>query len=103
MGEIPIIHINNEGDEEKYLNTHRFKIHHRILEEVERAIDNNIDNITIYKIVNHISDYTVVLSVNKDNWRESLDKCKNYFEGIEEYEACEKIKNIEKKLADGNI
>ena len=50
------------------LKTNRFKIHTRILDEVERGIENNIDNITIFKIVNHISDYTVVLTVNKDNW-----------------------------------
>ena len=102
MGDI-IIHINKEGDEEKYLKTNRFKIHTRILEEVERGIENNIDNITIFKIVNHISDYTVVLTVNKDNWVESLNKCKKYFEEIEEYEACEKIKELEKKLKDGDI
>jgi len=103
MGDIPIIHINQEGDEEKYLHTHRFKIHTRILEEVERGIENNIESITLFKIVNHINDYTVVMTVTKENWKESLNKCKKYFEKIEEYEACEKIKELEKKLTNGDI
>jgi len=103
MGDIPTIHINQEGDEEKYLHTHRFKIHTRILEGVERGIENNIESITLFKIVNHLNDYTVVMTVTKENWKESLNKCKKYFEKIEEYEACEKIKELEKKLTDGDI
>ena len=103
MGDIPTIHITNEGEESDYLAKHRFEIHSRILEGVERGVNEGIDNILLFKIINHVDNYTVILSVTKESWGESLEKCKNYFQQVEEYEACERVRILEEKNKNGDI
>ena len=103
MEDIPVIHIYNEDDEERYIYENRFKIHSRILKGVESAIKNNDNNIVLFKIINHMSNYTVMMTVSKDNWEESLDKCMKFFIKEEEYEYCEKIKTLQGMIKNGNI
>jgi len=103
MSDIPTIHITNEEEEDDYLTKYRFEIHSRILEGVERGINEGIDNILLFKIINHVDNYTMVLTVTKENWLESLKKCENYFKDIEEYEFCERIKILEDKIKNGDI
>jgi len=103
MKDIPTIHINNEGDEGDYLTKHRFDIHSRILDGVEQGINEGIENILLFKIINHVDNYTVILTVTKDSWGDSLEKCKTYFQEIEEYEACERVRILEEKIKNGDI
>ncbi len=103
MGDIPTIHITNEGEEADYLSQHRFEIHSRILDGVEKGMREGIDNLLLFKIINHIDNYTVVLTVTKENWGDSLAKCKTYFQEVEEYEACERVRILEEKIKNGDI
>ncbi len=103
MSDIPTIHIRNEDEGDDYLSKYRFEIHSRILEGVERGMNEGIDNILLFKIVNHVDDYTVILTVTKQNWVESLEKCKTYFQQMEEYESCERVRILEEKIKNGDI
>lgn len=103
MGDIPTIHITNEGEEKDYLSKHRFEIHSRILEGIEKGVGEDIETLVLFKIINHVEDYTVILTVTKEKWLDSLEKCKAYFEEIEEYEYCERIKVLKEKIKNGDI
>jgi hypothetical protein len=49
-----------------------------------------------------IDDYnnksTLILENAGDNWSKSLGKAMEYFEGLEEYETCDMIKQIKQNI-----
>jgi len=45
----------------------------------------------------------MVLMVDKENWGESLEKCIKYFVSIEDYEMCDTVEKLRKKIKNGNI
>ena len=55
MSEIPVIYINSEEDEEKYLKEYKFSIHQKILKSVEKSFKDNIDSIELFQIVNRLN------------------------------------------------
>ena len=102
MSHLPVIIIETEEEEDTYLNKNREYIHVKILENVEFAYENNIENIELLKIINNFRGFTFILCVNKDSWVDSLEKCLSYFLKYEEYEYCNKINNLIKKIKNGN-
>jgi|ETNvirenome_6_85_1030632.scaffolds.fasta_scaffold08674_4 5-formaminoimidazole-4-carboxamide-1-beta-D-ribofuranosyl 5'-monophosphate synthetase len=100
MGKIPVIHINSEAEEKDYLKNHKTNIHIKIMDTVEFAYDNDVDSIEIVKVVNAYRGVTFVLCVTKENWEDSLNKSLTHFIEQEEYELCDKVHKIIKKITD---
>jgi hypothetical protein len=100
MSKLPTIHINSELEEQKYLQQHKTNLHIKIIETVDFAYDNDIDSIEIVKVINNFRGVTFVLCVTKDNWEDSLTKSLDHFLEVEEYELCDKVHNIIKKISD---
>ena len=46
---VPIIYIENEEEEEKYLSEYKFSIHNKILESVEEAFENDIEVLNYFR------------------------------------------------------
>tara|TARA_B100001769_G_C22112498_1_gene602343 strand:- start:1029 stop:1334 length:306 start_codon:yes stop_codon:yes gene_type:complete len=95
---IPVIYIDNEGDEEKYLLEYKFSIHTKILENVEVAFEKDIERLELFQVVNNFRGFTFVVMVEKTSWIGSLTKCLNFYEATEEYELCERTKKLIDKI-----
>ena len=100
MEDIPILYIT---EEDLTLGEYRFDIHCLVLEGVERGVEFDKDNISLLRIINKSDGYSVVLTVTKKTWLNSLEKCKNYFMEVEEYEYCERVRILEEKIKNGDI
>tara|TARA_B100001287_G_scaffold14081_1_gene10604 strand:+ start:512 stop:817 length:306 start_codon:yes stop_codon:yes gene_type:complete len=100
MEKIPVIHINSELEEQEYLQNHKTNLHIKIMETVDFAYDNDVESIEIVKVVNNYRKVTFILCVTKDNWEDSLNKCLTHFIDQEEYELCDKVHKIIKKISD---
>ena len=98
MEELEEIVINTEEDELTVLGDNRTEIHLRLIASIEKSIEENIESIEILKIVNNYRGYIMILKVEKKNWKDSLLKSLSYFEEVQEYEVCSKIKKILEKL-----
>jgi len=99
MSKLPTIHINTESEEQDYLKNHKTNLHIKIVETVDFAYDNDIDSIEVVKVVNNFRDVTFVLCVTKDNWEDSLNKSLSHFIEEEEYELCDDVHKILKKIS----
>jgi len=100
MGKLPVIHINSESEEQDYLKNHKTNLHIKIMDTVDFAYDNDVDSIEIVKVVNTYRGVTFVLCVTKENWEDSLNKSLTHFIEQEEYELCDKVHKILKKITD---
>lgn len=98
MEELEEIVINTEEDELTVLGDNRTEIHLRLIASIEKSIEENIESIEILKIVNNYRGYIMILKVEKKNWKDSLLKSLSYFEEVQEYEVCSKIKKTLEKL-----
>jgi hypothetical protein len=98
MEELEEIVINTEEDELTVLGDNRTEIHLRLISSIEKSIEENIESIDILKIVNNYRGYIMILKVEKKNWKDSLLKSLSYFEEVQEYEVCSKIKKTLEKL-----
>ena len=98
MPKLPTIHINSESEEEDYLRNYKTQLHIKIMDTVEFAYDNDVDSIEVVKVINNFRGVTFVLCVIKDNWRDSLNKSLNHFIEEEEYELCDRVHKILKKI-----
>ncbi len=98
MTDIPIIYIDTEEDEEKYLTEYKFSIHTKILESIEKSFDEDIKSIELFQVVNNFRGFTFVVMVDKESWVDSLNKCLSYYLENEEYELCDKTKKLINKI-----
>ena len=90
--------INNEKDELTILVDNKTNIHLKMVSAIEKSYIDDITSMSIMKIINNYRGYTMVLKVEKDNWIESLEKSLNYFADIEDYNKCQEIKILIKKI-----
>lgn len=95
---VPIIYIENEEEEEKYLSEYKFSIHNKILESVEGAFENDIESVEIFQVINNFRGFTFVVMVEKDSWVDSLTKCLNFYKESEEYELCGRTQKLIDKI-----
>ena len=63
MTDIPIIYIDTEEDEEKYLTEYKFSIHTKILESIEKSFDEDIESIELFQVVNNLRGFTFVVHI----------------------------------------
>lgn len=92
---------SNEEDQKNFLLENKWLICSLIVEGVRKSIDDNLESITIFRIINPLDDFIMTTELKKDDWLESLNKCLGYYESIEEYEMCDKIVNLIKEIRNG--
>lgn len=84
---IPILSPNEDLNSKK-------TIYKSLVEGVSEAIKDDKDKIKICEIKNQ----NMYVTVEKKDWKESLDKALEFYIYKEEYEECSKIKNLIDKL-----
>ena len=84
---IPILSFNEKTKQ-------KTKIYRSLVEGVSEAIKENKNKVRICEIKNS----NTYVTVEKKDWKSSLDSALEFYIGIEEYEECSKIKNLIDKL-----
>ena len=85
---IPIFEFNEE------LKSKKHQVYKSLIEGVTEAIKSDKKEIKLCEVKNS----GVFITVEKPEWRESLDSALQYYVDIEEYEKCSKIKDLIDKL-----
>ena len=85
---IPVFDFNEE------LNPKKCQVYKSLIEGVSEAMKDNRDKIRICEIKNS----NVYVTVEKRDWKSSLDKALEFYINKEEYEECSKIKKLIDKL-----
>ena len=85
---IPIFEFNEE------LSPKKHQVYKSLIDGVTEAIKENKKEIKLCE-VKHSGIY---ITVEKTEWKKSLDSALQYYIDIEEYEQCSKIKNLIDKL-----
>ena len=70
------------------------QVYKSLVEGVSEAIKNNKDKIRLCEVKNS----NQFITVEKQNWKSSLDSALQYYIDVEEYEECSKIKDLIDKL-----
>ena len=94
-------YFSNEDDQKNFLLENKWLIHSLIVEGVRKSLDEGLDTIIIFRIINQFNDFVLTTELKKKDWEESLNKCLSYYESIEEYEMCDKIIKLLKTIKDG--
>jgi len=69
-------------------------VYRSLVEGISEAIKNNTNKIKLCEVKNS----NTYITVEKPEWRESLDSALQFYINEEEYEECSKIKNLIDKL-----
>ena len=85
---IPIFEYNEE------LNTKKPQVYKSLVDGVTEAIKTNKDKINLCEVKNT----NVYITVEKSEWKSSLDSALQFYENTEEYEECSIIKNLINRL-----
>ena len=85
---IPIFEYNEE------LSIKKPQVYKSLIEGVTEAIKNNKKEIKLCEVKNS----NVYITVEKSDWKDSLDRALQFYVKREEYEECSKIKNLIDKL-----
>ena len=85
---IPILSFNED------MSTKKPQIYKSLVEGISEAIKDNNSKIELCEVRNS----EVYVTVEKKDWKLSLDKALEFYENKEEYEECSKIKNLIDKL-----
>ena len=85
---IPIFEYNEE------LSSKKTQVYRSLVDGVTEAIKNNKKEIKLCEVKNS----GVFITVEKQEWKKSLDSALQFYIDSEEYEECSKIKNLIDKL-----
>ena len=85
---IPIFEYNEE------LKSSKHKVYKSLIDGVTEAIKNKKETIKLCEVKNS----GIFITVEKEEWKNSLDSALEYYISTEEYEECSKIKNLIEKL-----
>ena len=85
---IPIFEYNEE------LKSSKHKVYKSLIDGVTEAIKNKKETIKLCEVKNS----GIFITVEKEEWKNSLDSALEYYISTEEYEECSKIKNLIDKL-----
>ena len=85
---IPIFEFNEE------LSPKKHQVYKSLIDGVTEAIKENKKEIKLCEVKNS----GIFITVEKENWKDSLDSALQYYIDVEEYEECSKIKNLIDKL-----
>ena len=85
---IPIFEFNEE------LKSKKHQVYKSLIDGVTEAIKNDNREIKLCEVKNS----GIFITVEKPEWKKSLDSALQYYIDIEEYEQCSKIKRLIDKL-----
>ena len=85
---IPIFEFNEE------LNTKKPQVYKSLIDGVTEAIKTNKEIVKLCEVKNT----NIFITVEKPEWKDSLDSALQYYVNKEEYEKCSKIKDLIDKL-----
>ena len=85
---IPIFEYNEE------LKSSKHKVYKSLIDGVTEAIKSNKEEIKLCEVKNS----GIFITVEKEEWKNSLDSALEYYISTEEYEECSKIKKLIDKL-----
>ena len=85
---IPIFEYNEE------LKSSKHKVYKSLIDGVTEAIKNKKETIKLCEVKNS----GIFITVEKEEWKNSLDSALEYYISTEEYEECSKIKDLINKL-----
>ena len=85
---IPIFEFNKE------LSSKKHQVYKSLIEGVSEAIKSNKKEVKLCEVKNS----NTYITVEKENWKNSLDSALQFYINTEEYEQCSKIKNLLDKL-----
>ena len=85
---IPIFEYNEE------LKSSKHKVYKSLIDGVTEAIKNKKETIKLCEVKNS----GIFITVEKEEWKNSLDSALEYYISTEEYEECSKIKKLINKL-----
>ena len=85
---IPILSFNEE------LSSKKTQVYKSLIEGVSEAIKNNKDKVRLCEVKNS----NTYITVEKQDWKDSLDRALQFYVKREEYEECSKIKKLIDKL-----
>ena len=81
---------------QKYLKDKR-EIYTQIITAIDAAIEADAGKILIKQI--SLMDSVVDAFANREDWPNCLEKARSFFESMEDYEACQRCKDLLKKLS----
>ena len=89
-----MLNIGFDNDEEaaEFLRTSKSFIFHKTIKGIEEAIENDTDIVSVANLI--VKDRVIVLRVEKPKWVEHLLLALEYFESVEDYEMCGKVKDL---------
>ena len=85
---IPIFEFNEE------LSSKKPQVYKSLIDGVTEAIKTNKEIVKLCEVKNT----NIFITVEKPEWKNSLDSALQYYINTEEYEECSKIKNLINKL-----
>ena len=85
---IPILAYNDE------LSSKKHQVYKSLIEGVSEAIKTNKKEIKLCEVKNS----NLYITVEKPEWKKSLDSALQFYIDIEEYEKCSKIKKLIERL-----
>lgn len=92
----------NSEDIKDFLKNNKWLIHSLILDAIKKSKEEQLESIVVFRIINPITDFTMINKLDRGNWVKSLNKCLNYYEFVEEYEKCEEITKLINEIKDDN-
>ena len=85
---IPIFEYNEE------LKSSKHQVYKSLIDGVSEAIKNNKTEVKLCEVKNS----NIFITVEKQEWKNSLDSALQYYINTEEYEQCSKIKDLIEKI-----
>jgi hypothetical protein len=81
---------------QNYLKDKR-EIYNQIVLAIEESLEKGETRILLKQIT--LMDTTVDAFANKEEWPNCLEKARNFFESMEDYESCQRCKNLLSKIS----
>lgn len=94
FSEIPNIPVLDEQEAEVFFEENQSLVYTRILQAVEEGVITKKNIIRLFEL-DGTGEY---LTSNKEDWKEGLYKCIDYFTQLEDYEKCATALNLISKL-----
>ena len=87
------IRVNDYDDIDKFLKNEKGKFFTEIISSIKRAWKEKLTEIIVVQF-NVGTETLIELSINQNDWSESLHLALYHYESVEEYEKCTQIQNM---------
>jgi hypothetical protein len=93
---------NDDEDEREFLLDNKNLICELIITAIKKSMREGVDIMEVFTSINSNKGYIMTTQVKKEHWDESLEKCLEYFIAGENYEWCDKIKQLKIDIENGD-